>query len=367
MRVYSGDCPLDTILEFDLPLPYTVRVLCVAALLFVMTFGAASAHSQSPVPTAQVQSPVMTGSEEELALAKQLDALSATDSAATNDEGAEGIVPLVKGFNASLVTTSQHDSNSGWSSLLTPNIAYRFDKHFSVNLGLPVYTYIDVDITTNMKNAKGVVTGTETSLVTRHLLLGDTTLNGGFDAHAKLLDYNLTGTLGMPTGDDAHGLGAGQFTYAFINHFEHSFNDYLTPNIELGIDDSPNLVDTRIQKNYTDVGTNAHFQAGFGFSFPFDIYFETDAYEELPLADQTVTTTTTNGKKGKQKQIITTTSQESIGEDNGFMNTLDIPLTGHITLSGFYNRSLRDKIDTAGFSFTFLLRAPPRAKKTMVH
>ena len=58
-------------------------------------------------------------------------------------------------------------------------------------------------------------------------------------------------------------------------------------------------------------------------------------------------------------RVVTTTSSKSVGEDNGFLNTLDIPLSGHVTLSGFYNRSLRSHIDTAGFSFTFLLKAPP--------
>jgi hypothetical protein len=125
-------------------------------------------------------------------------------------------------------------------------------------------------------------------------------------------------------------------------------------------------VDARVHKSYTDVGTNAHFQAGFNFSLPFDIDFETDAYEELPLSTQTVTSVTTNGKKGRQLKYITTSKEESIGEDNGFVNTLDIPLNGHVTLSGFYNRSLRGKMDTAGFSLTFLLRAPPRKSKTLV-
>ncbi len=64
------------------------------------------------------------------------------------------------------------------------------------------------------------------------------------------------------------------------------------------------------------------------------------------------------GKKGKQ---VTTSTQKSIGEDNGFNNTLNIPLNGHVMLSGFYNRSLRNKIDTAGLSLTFLLRAAPKA------
>ena len=83
--------------------------------------------------------------------------------------------------------------------------------------------------------------------------------------------------------------------------------------------------------------------------------FEADAYEELPLAKNLVYSTTIRGKKK-----ITTATNTDPGEDNGFITSLDIPLSPHLTLSGFYNRSLRDHIDVSGFSFTFLLKPPPR-------
>ncbi len=334
------------------------------ALLLAAALGTPMLHAQTPSTPDTPKTASVSSADDPLALAKRVGAaIDPDEEAVTADAGPAGIVPLTKGFNASLGTTSQHDSAGGWSSLLTPNLAYRFNRHFSLNLGLPVFTYINV---AKSKAVAGSLVLTTTSLVPEHLLLGDTTLEGGFDAHAAWLDYNLTATLGMPSGDNADGIGAGQITYAFINHFEHPLGDFLVPNLELGIDDSPNLVDTRVRKSYTDIGTNAHFQAGIGLSLPYNIYFESDAYEELPLSTQTITSTTTNGKKGKQQKIITTTSQKSIGEDNGFQNSLDVPLTSHITLSGFYNRSLRDKIDTAGFSLTFLLRAPPRAGATLI-
>jgi hypothetical protein len=334
---------------------------------FIAACALASASSliaQLPSGSASPQAVQATHAYDESAALTQALASIAEESAgsrsassSTNDEGPAGIVPFTKGFNASLGTTNQHDSSDGWSSILTPNLAYRFDRHFSINAGLPVFAYINVVTTKTTKNAQGVVTKTISSLDTRKFLLGDTTLTGAFDAHPRLFDYNLSATLGMPTGDNANGLGAGQFTYELNNHFEHPLGDYLTPDIELGIGDSTSLTDTRIRKSYIDVGTSAHFQLGLGLSLPRDINFESDAYEDLPLGTQTITSTTTNGKKGKQAKTITTSKQESIGEDNGFINTLDIPLNGHITLSGFYNRSLRNKIDTAGFSLTFLLRA----------
>jgi hypothetical protein len=327
----------------------------------VALFSSVTVQAQQTGSSSQQQVAESKVPDEAAALAAQLAAVANqkdtdTDEAAEISLGPAGVVPATKGFNASLTTSSQHDSAGGWSNILSPSIAYRFNKHFSALVEMSVYPYINVVTTHTTKNAQGVVTKTTSALETRHMLLSDTSLSAGFDAHSKLLDYNLTGTMGMPTGDDNDGLGAGQFTYAFVNHFEHPFGDYITPDIELGIDDSPTLLTPRLKKSYLVVGPSAHFQAGLDVSLPWwKMEFETDAYEELPIGANTVNSITTKGKKGKE---VTTTTAESAGEDNGFTNTLDIPLGGHATLSGFYNRSLRNHDDTAGFSLTFLLRAP---------
>ena len=316
---------------------FAVRLLSLTLL--------AAIFSSTPASFAQASSALGTSTA------------SAGSVDAERDSGAAGIVPITPGINFSLVTASQHDSAAGWSSTLTPNLAWRFNKHYSLDVQVPVYAYVNV-VTSHAVKVGGVTTHVVTGNATKHLVLGDTMIDGEFDAHPSLFDYNLTGSLGLPTGDNANGLGAGQLTYEFVNHFERSLGDYLTPDIELGIGDSPNLTNTRVRKSYVVVGTNAHFQAGLGISLPWNMNFTSDAYEELPLGAQTVTSATLKGKKGKILKTSTTT--EGIGEDNGFNNSLDIPINGHITLSGFYNRSLRNKIDTAGFSLTFLLRAPPK-------
>jgi hypothetical protein len=336
-------------------------------LLFVTLFFASSSAiaqqtgSSSSSPT-QVASAAKTVGEADL-LTRQLSAIAEAkeDDVASNALGPNGVIPTTKGFNLSLATSSQHDAAGGWSNVLSPTIAYRFDRHFAIDAGVSTYPYINVVQTTSKKGAGGV-TKTVSSLETKRFLLSDTTLGGEFDAHANVLDYNLTATVAFPTGDQTAGLGAGQVTYAFVNHFEHPFGDYVTPDIELGIDDSPNLLTPRVKKSYLVVGTNAHFQAGFDISLPHNIEFETDAYEELPLGSVVLNSTTVKGKKGK---IITVPgTPESVGEDNGFTNTLDIPLNPHVALSGFYNRSLRNHDDTAGFSFTFLLRGQKKEQAT---
>lgn len=286
-----------------------------------------------------------------------------TPDATTNDSGPIGVVPLTPGFNASLGTTSQHDSASGWSSTLSPNLAYRFGPHFSINGGTTAYSYVTTyNIVSTKKKTKTTPATTVYGYQSHAFVLGDTLLNGTYETKLPFVDYAGTATLGLPTGNYTLGLGAGQVTYNIDNHFERDVTDWLTPEIELGIGNSENLDNQRVRKNFNAVGTLAHFQAGFNFSLPLNVNFSTDAYEDLPLAAQTVTSITSKGKKGRQ--ITTTTgAQAGIGEDNGFVNTLDIPLNGHVTLSGIYNRSLRNHEDIAGFSLTFLLRSAPHGRE----
>ena len=101
-----------------------------------------------------------------------------TAAATTNDAGPAGIVPFVKGFNASLGTSSQHDSSDGWSSLLTPDIAYRFNRRFSADAGTPLFAYINVLSTVTKAQPIQM-------LQTRHLLAGDTALNGHYETQLQ--------------------------------------------------------------------------------------------------------------------------------------------------------------------------------------
>ncbi|MDE3105887.1 MAG: hypothetical protein KGK08_11995 [Acidobacteriota bacterium] len=268
-----------------------------------------------------------------------------TASGASNGAGPIGLIPQQRGFNASLVTASEHDSSNGWSNLETPGIAYRFNRHFSVNAAVPVYAYVNVLQNTGTK-AKPVY-----SQRVKTGVLGDTALAAQFVTSGSL-SYMATFTLGLPTGNSNFGLGAGKPTVDLNNHFEKDFGNF-TPDIELGIGDSSALISSRIRKSYTAVGAIAHFQAGTSYSLPANMSLEIDAYEQLPVAPSTIYSTT-----GKGAKRVTKALGPSASEDNGFLTSLDIPVQRHITLSGEYSRSLRDHDDIAGFSLTFLLVAP---------
>ncbi|MDR3745114.1 MAG: hypothetical protein P4K80_03165 [Acidobacteriaceae bacterium] len=256
-----------------------------------------------------------------------------------------------RGFNATLSTSSQHDSSAGWSSVLTPNAIFVYNKHLSANASIPDFVYINVYANVGTK-AKPVYAYQSKSGV-----VGDTSLAFHYDALTSVVEYSNTVSLGLPSGNTNYGLGAGQVTYNINNHFDKDL-DFFTPEIELGFGDSTSLVHQTVRKSYIAVGSVASFQAGASFNLPMNCSFDADAYESLPLTQDLIYSTT-----GKGKKKVTTSTNKGPGEDNGFDTSLDIPLERHITLTGAYSRSLRNHDDVVGFSLNFLMIAPPKAKK----
>jgi hypothetical protein len=315
---------------------WTVRRshLAITALILSLVFLSSSAYAQA----------LATGTASEVVGNR-------TASATTNDAGPSGLIPFAPGFNASLGTSAQYDSGNGWSTVVTPGVAYKFNQILSVNASVPIYASINVEANTGTK-AKPVYTAT-----TKHGVPGDASLAASLAAHPFLLDYNATLTIGLPSGNTADGLGAGKTTYDFNNHFEKSFGIF-SPDIEFGAGTSSSLIRPRVRKTYTSVGALAHFQAGTSIDLPFNLSFEADAYELLPFKPSTIYSGARSGKKKATAAAATN------AEDNGFTTSLDIPLSSRTTISGFFDRSIRNDDDTAGLSLTLLLKPPPKSTDT---
>ncbi|MFC6645797.1 hypothetical protein ACFQBQ_09430 [Granulicella cerasi] len=275
-----------------------------------------------------------------------LDLQAASDA---NNLGPEGIVPEQKGMNFSLIGTAQHDSATGWAGLMTPVLAYRFGAHFSADVSAPIDVYI-LGTTTG-----GTVLKPTTNTAPAHWVPGDTALALHANLDWKKLGYVFTPTLTAPTGDYDLGLGTGHYQYDFANHLE--LDVPLQPFVDLGIGNSTAIVNRRVQRKQNATGINSHFEAGVGIDLPFGMNLSLSAYEFLPIGNQTVY----SKKVLKKKNTTRTTTSNGLAEDNGFNTSLDIPIERHLTISGFYSRSLRQHNDTCGGSITFQLR-PPRKK-----
>ncbi|GAC1425159.1 MAG: hypothetical protein NVSMB62_22260 [Acidobacteriaceae bacterium] len=315
-----------------------------------------------------------TGGASLLAFAQALpaDAAAVTEDGSTgsaNGLGPSGIVPVLTGYNVSVVSSSVYDSGGGWSSILTPDVAYRFNRHLSVDFATPTYVYFLATVNT------GTAALPAYAEEPRYFAMGDSTLAGHVDLGGGNLIYSLTGAVGMPTGNEAYGLGAGKFLYNFNNHFETSFGRF-SPDFELGISDASYLLHQRTgrARSFTTTGELAHFQAGSSVDLPFQWSLEADFYEDLPIGSQQVSGSTKGkrglvgrGNRGKKNQTGQTstagTTSSSLAEDNGVNASVDIPLNPHLVVSGVYGYSLRQQDGTAGVSLTFLFR--PRAKPVM--
>jgi hypothetical protein len=257
-------------------------------------------------------------------------------------------IPVIKGFNFSLNSSSQHSSVTGWSNTITPDLSFRFTRHIWVDSNFPWVLSI--------KNFVPVTKGTVTTypLQTTNDTLGDTSLNGHFDADRGNFTSNGTATVAFNTGNYLYGLSANTTTYNFVNQFNYAIGPF-TPDVQIGEGNSSSLANTTTNKSYTAVGALANFQAGSTLDLPWNFLFDLEAYENLPIGTQKIYGTITTKVKGKNvsEQVL---EGAGIAEDNGFFSELDIPLAAHFILSGQYQRSLRQGSDTAAIGLTYFLR-----------
>jgi hypothetical protein len=252
---------------------------------------------------------------------------------------------FLRAFDTSLTTSSQHNSSGGWNSIFYPNLAWRLNPHFGVDVSVPAYIYLDTFPNISPTTKPVYVRQPEKGA------WGDTVLNFEYDTPVHRSVYSGIFSLGLPSGNAHYGIGAAQVTYSFNNWLAKDMGRF-TPNVALGYGNTSTLVNQGVLRDYVAVGPMAHFQAGTSFALTRSISFNAAAYEELPLAKNIIYSTS-----GKGKKAVTTATNADPGEDNGFLTSLAIPVSNHLTVTGFYSRSLRDHTDIAGFAFTLIGRA----------
>ena len=280
---------------------------------------------------------------------------------------------LFDGLNAGITYSGVHSSSVGWYSVTTPAINYTFSRRFSADASTSIYFH-------------RLVQNTDTSTAAAHPLVdggvnpGDTLI--GFHAFFEpgSLQDTVSVYLTAPTGDRATGFGTGQVTYDFSNHFERYYKQ-LGFLLDVGGGDSAGLFNNQVVKDYNTVGGLAHFESGVVYWLPHRTYIEGVAYEQLPLGSQTVYRIVPRGDSARGEDdggggggtggngnppTPPTTSVSAVSEDNGFTTFVGIPLTNYITLTGYYNRSLRQHLDTVSFGLTYVLRGTSRRKLSMI-
>lgn len=262
-----------------------------------------------------------------------------------------GVRTLLHGFNAGFTVSGVHDSSIGWYNVVTSAVNYTFSPHYSADASISVYPYrlIDNQLATPQPSAG----------LTPHLGdVGDTFIGFHASFNPSIFWNTTTASLTIPTGNRSDGLGTGRVTFDFSDHMERSFRQTGLL-LDLGAGDSSGLFNRMVTNDYSSLGALAHFQAGAIFWLPGCSYLQSAAYEQLPMGKQTVYTFF--GPPNVPDRTVV--SGSNVSEDNGITTSLGISLTDHITWSGYYNRSLRQHLDTVSMGFTFVLRGTPRKKR----
>jgi hypothetical protein len=262
-----------------------------------------------------------------------------------------GVSTFLSGLNAGITFSEVHDSSIRWYTLTTPAVSYTFSEHFSADASVSIYPYRMVQI-----QPPPLPPASRLSAVLGDV--GDSLIGFHASFNSHFLRNTTTAYLTLPTGNRSDGLGTGKVTYDFSNRMEH-FVRRTAFILDVGAGNSSGSFNNLVTKDYSSLGTLAHFQAGVAVRLPGRSYIQSLAYEQLPIGSQTVFLTLS--PPGAPNSTMVRGSK--LSEDNGITTSLSIPLNAHLTWSGYYNRSLRQHVDTVSTGFTYVLRGSPRNKR----
>src|SRR5258707_817841 len=244
------------------------RYRCLATALFAVSWCLAQLSSAQTFPAQPPPAPASA-------------AESSAESSVTPSSPQKAPVSD-RGFSFSTIATGNHDSVSGWSSMLDTGVRYDFNGIFGMELGVPYYM-----TQTGSDTTKAVRLNQTPPLMVTYGALGDTYLILHFAAPGSVVGYRATITGTAPTGDTSTGISTGRATFDLNNHFDHTWG-FLTPLAEFGVGDSSALVNRRVRRPYTTLGPLSHYKAGATFDFLKVFSFQGSGYEDLPIGDQKV-------------------------------------------------------------------------------
>jgi hypothetical protein len=265
-----------------------------------------------------------------------------------------GVSSLLRGFNAGLTVAGVHDSSAGWYSVATPAISYNIARHYSVDASVSIYPYRKVQSEDNFPPFPYM----GDNLVVRLGEVGDTPI-GVHASFRRDQFYNTsTASFTIPTGNRTDGLSTGRVTFDASDHMEGYVKQagFL---IDVGGGDSSALFNRLVTREDYSLGPLVHFQAGPVFYLFGGSRLQSVAYEQLPLGDQKLFTIVSSPHGPSTTEV----TGSGVSEDNGVTTAFSIPLSDHLTASGYYNRSLREHLDTVSGSLTYVLRGSPRSWK----
>jgi hypothetical protein len=238
---------------------------------------------------------------------------------------------------------------------LDSSLGYKFNSHFGIDGGIPVY----------FVRPSGAATATT----------GVASSNGIGNVYGQLrltfanpmLNFESTVTGTAPTGDKATGFSTGHATVDWNNYFDHSFSR-LTPFANLGIANS--VSDTMFFiRPYTTYGIVTHVEGGARYRLARVLSVGASLYEIAPSGQQTVVSRVVKAQSQNSSRqnrgvfetgnLVTGTSD--IAKDHGLSAWLQVHPVKTIDLFAAYTRSTQYSLDTISFGVSLNLGSAIRS------
>jgi hypothetical protein len=156
---------------------------------------------------------------------------------------------------------------------LEASLGYRFNNHWAIEAGLPVYFIANAPRTTQGSDTNGAGLGNLFADV--QLRIDNPTVN-----------YKSVLTGYAPTGDTSKGLSTGRATFDWSNKFDRSF-EKLTPFFIVGVGNT--IPDTEFFKRpFTTLGFNTHFEGGATYNLAKHVDIGASGWDIAPGGQQKV-------------------------------------------------------------------------------
>jgi hypothetical protein len=214
----------------------------------------------------------------------------------------------------------------GFVTDINSTVGYIFNRHFSMNMGVP-YLFISPS---SSKTGTTSVAG-----------IGNPYVGLRYSRKGPILDFSTSLNGAVPTASSTNGLSTGRVTFDWDNHFAHAF-DLFTPFFDTGLANS--VSDTRfLHHPYISLGKLAHLEGGSELNLGDKFSVSASGYYILPWGPQQIFV------RGKKSSSSSTKGGASLTRDDGINLGLDYNFSRFVDLSAGYSYSAYNVHSTVSF------------------
>ncbi len=253
---------------------------------------------------------------------------------------------------------SGSSNDPGWIFRLDPLAGYKFNKHFEIDAGLPVYfvRVPDSETSDGLSSKSGI---------------GNAWIDFKFMLSRSNFYFSSSVHGTAPTGSSEDGFSTGRATVDWSNYFEYSF-DRFAPFGSIGVANT--ISDTHFfSRPFTSLGLVGHFEGGMlyeparwlgvgGSGYAVAPSGEQKIYSKIVQSSAAGSGAGTGGSAGAgrgkgQNSVFETvfmvSGTEEIAKDHGFSAWVDVMPNPNVALELGYSRSVSYDYNSVFFSVRF--------------